>query len=194
MRPRQELADDLIVALSASGLIEREIFALSAFGLLEREIVALQASGLLERDVTDTGTKAISFAPRFERSPKRKRGPAVRQITACGAPRGARRVRQRTRSHRFALFGAPPPSGPTSWVWLGKVSKPRMLQRHRGNEGVRLDGRDAATNSIPPPCGEVRRRLLAASGWGSCVAPPLCCLSADAPTPASRVALKQRKR
>jgi hypothetical protein len=91
-RPRQELADDLIFALSASGLLEREIFALSASGLLEREIfalwasgplereiVALMASGLLERDVTDTGTKAIFFASRFERSPKRKRGPAVRK-------------------------------------------------------------------------------------------------------------------
>jgi hypothetical protein len=64
MRPRQELADDLI-------------FALSAFGLLEREIVALQASGLLERDATESGTKAIR-RPSFERSPKRKRGPAVR--------------------------------------------------------------------------------------------------------------------
>ena len=120
MRPCQELADDLS-------------FALSAFGLLERESVALSASGLFERDVTETGTKAIR-RPSFERSPKRKRGPAVRKITACGAPRGARRVRQRMRNHRICAFRRATPFGGNllgaHFVGsVGQVSKPRMLKR-----------------------------------------------------------------
>jgi hypothetical protein len=40
MRPCQELADDLIFALSASGLLERDVIvALPAFGLHEREML-----------------------------------------------------------------------------------------------------------------------------------------------------------
>jgi hypothetical protein len=141
MRPCQELADDLIVALPA--------FAKPASAGEGRP-----AFGLLERDVTGTGTKAIR-RPSFERSPKRKRGPAVRQVTACGAPRGARRGPQGSRSHRFALFGAPSLRGPTSWVSLG-TCKPRMLHTHRGDEGVRLHGRDAATSDPLSPCGRAR--------------------------------------
>ncbi len=76
-RPRQELADDLIVALPAFGLLEREILALPAPGPLERENVALSASGLLERDVTETETKAIFLAGVSSEGPKRKRGPAL---------------------------------------------------------------------------------------------------------------------
>jgi hypothetical protein len=62
MGPRQELADDLCVALPA--------FAKPASAGEGRP-----ASGL-ERDVTESGTKAI-FAPSSERGPKRKRGPAA---------------------------------------------------------------------------------------------------------------------
>jgi hypothetical protein len=139
MRPCQELADDLSIALSPSGLLERD-------GSVPK---------LFEPDGALRLPECVT--------PKRKRGPAVRQITACGAPRGARRGPQGSRSHRFALFGAPPPSGPTSWVSL-ENSKPRMRHTHRGDEGARLNGRDAATGSIPPPRGEVGARMRA--GWG----------------------------
>ena len=40
---------------------------------------------------------------------------------------------------------------------------------------------------LPPPCGEVRRRFLAASGWGSLRCATALLFERDAPTPASRV-------
>ena len=62
-------------------------FALSGFALLEREIVALPASGLFERDATESGTKAICFAPRSERRSQAKTRLGDRINTACGAER-----------------------------------------------------------------------------------------------------------
>jgi hypothetical protein len=69
--------------------------------------------------------------------------------TATGAPRGARRLRQRRRSQRFALFGAPPPR---SEGWMKQspdaemrraVRRPHALQRAspRRKPGSRLPSR-----------------------------------------------------
>ncbi len=81
---------------------------------------------------------------------RRKRGPANRQIaanahalplrclSACGAPRGARTSSNGREQQWIALFGAPSPSGPTSWVLSGIINKPRMPKMHRGNEGACL--------------------------------------------------------
>jgi hypothetical protein len=75
------------------------------------------------RSMPNAGDRRLSTASkRGEAEPKRderiaaghsrrKRG-LPSQIAAAGAPRGARRLRQRRRSHRFALFGAPPPQTP----------------------------------------------------------------------------------
>ena len=47
------------------------------------------------------------------------------------------------------------------------------------------------TDSLPPPRGEVRRRILAASGWGKLGRAPALLLERDAPTPASRFARRR---
>jgi hypothetical protein len=87
----------------------------------------------------------------------------LRCMSACGAPR-ARRFRQRMRSHRILRFSARHPLGGNLLMPRGRTQQSPGADASR--QGERMSGRSAATDFIPPPCGEVRRRSCDAGVGG----------------------------
>jgi hypothetical protein len=118
----------------------------------------------------------------------RKRGPAVRKITACGAPRGARRVRQRMRNHRICAFRRATPFG--GLLILRRAEGPSRRMRDKSAnpgccKGIAATKEHALlveTQQQTPYLPLAGRSARAcAPGGGNCIARPLCCPSAMPP-------------
>src|SRR5690242_3279186 len=83
MRPRQELADDLDVALAGFALLERVIFALPGLALLERMYLRYRASPCLSaNDPSESAARRPISHPLVAR----REAPAV-SGNGCGATR-----------------------------------------------------------------------------------------------------------
>ena len=175
MRPRQELADD------------RKVYRQTRLLEARSERGALTAKARPGRPcATSTACGRAEQAPSFERSPAS--GCASHgdlrfsaRHPSGGSPLRTKSVRGRVGNglsvaHAETTVGTLRFAHPTHYANPGceRIAATKecacMAERH-------------ATNSVPPPRGEVRRRLLAASGWGELRRATALPLERDAPHP-----------